>query len=105
MEKVFDRRNFLQAVAAVVVGSADFRLEYTADVVGQPSKVPSGDATIADILVDNLIEWDVTHVFGIVVEDSAVALNRILFIGVRHDEAAAFIACGWAKHTIDNRII
>src|SRR4051794_20717893 len=104
--KGFDRRNFLQAVAAIGVGSGDIRGEHTADVKTQPSKTPSEDATTADILIDNLIDWGVTHVFGMVGDGINPILdalrrrqNRIRFIGVRHEEAAAFMACGWAKHT------
>jgi pyruvate dehydrogenase (quinone) len=104
--KGFDRRNFLQAVAAIGVGSGDIRGEHTADIKAQPSKTPSEDATTADILIDNLIDWGVTHVFGMVGDGINPILdalrrrqNRIRFIGVRHEEAAAFMACGWAKHT------
>ena len=59
----FDRRNFLQAVAAVGVASGQSRSETTADVAAQKSTMPTEDATTADILIDHLIEWDVTHVF------------------------------------------
>jgi pyruvate dehydrogenase (quinone) len=104
--KGFDRRNFLQAVAAIGAGSGDIRGEYAADLVGQPSKMPSPDDTTADILADNVIAWGVTHVFGMVGDGINPILDalrrrqdRIRFIGVRHEEAAAFMACGWAKHT------
>jgi len=104
--KGFDRRNFLQAVTAVGAASGDIRSEHTADVVAQAPKMPSEDATTADILVDNLIEWDVSHVFGMVgdginpiIDALRRRQDRIRFIGVRHEEAAAFMACGWAKHT------
>jgi pyruvate dehydrogenase (quinone) len=56
--------------------------------------------------VETLIAWGATHVFGIVgdgINSSIEALrkrqNRIAYIGVRHEEAAAFMACGFAKHT------
>jgi pyruvate dehydrogenase (quinone)/pyruvate decarboxylase len=105
-DKGFDRRNFLQAAIAISAGPGDIRGEHTAGVVGQPSKMPSEDATTADILMDNLIEWGVTHVFGMVGDGINPMLDalrrrqdRIRFIGVRHEEAAAFMACGWAKHT------
>src|SRR3954447_14364461 len=104
--KGFDRRNFLQAVAAIGVGSGDIRGEHTADIKAQPSKTPSEDATTADILIENLIDWGVTHVFGMVGDGINPILDalrrrqaRIRFIGVPHEEAAAFMACGWAKHT------
>jgi pyruvate dehydrogenase (quinone) len=104
--KGFDRRNFLQAVAAIGAGAGDIRGEDAADLVGQPSKMPSPDDTTADILADNVIAWGVTHVFGMVGDGINPILDalrrrqdRIRFIGVRHEEAAAFMACGWAKHT------
>jgi pyruvate dehydrogenase (quinone) len=63
-------------------------------------------ATTADILVETLIEWEVPFVFGLVgdgINPLTEALRRrqdeIRFITVRHEEAAAFMACGFAKHT------
>ena len=60
----------------------------------------------ADILIDALIAWEVSFVFGIVgdginpiIEALRKRQDRIRFIGVRHEEAAAFMACGYAKHT------
>jgi pyruvate dehydrogenase (quinone)/pyruvate decarboxylase len=62
--------------------------------------------TTADILVETLINWQVPFVFGIVgdginsiVEVLRKRQDRIRFIAVRHEEAAAFMACGYAKHT------
>jgi pyruvate dehydrogenase (quinone) len=101
-----DRRNFLQVIAAVGTVSGDLRSETTPDVVLQSLKQPDDNATTADILVQTLITWDVSHVFGMVgdgINPIIDALRRrqdeIRFIGVRHEEAAAFMACGWAKHT------
>src|ERR1700733_136153 len=66
----------------------------------------SGDPTTADLLVDTLIAWGVSHVFGVVgdginpiIEALRKRRERITYVGVRHEEAAAFMACGWAKHT------
>jgi len=60
----------------------------------------------ADILVDTLIRWDVRFVFGIVgdginsiIEALRKREQQIRFIAVRHEEAAAFMASGYAKHT------
>ncbi len=102
-----DRRNFLQSIAAVGAASGDVRSETTADVVvAQTNKRSADDATAADIIVDSLLEWDVSHVFGMVgdginpiVDALRRRKDRIRFVGVRHEEAAAFMACGWAKHT------
>ncbi len=101
-----DRRNFLQALATAGVASVDGRSETTPDVVTHAAHTPSDDATTADIIVDNLLEWDVSHVFGMVgdginpiIDALRRRKDRIRFVGVRHEEAAAFMACGWAKHT------
>jgi len=63
-------------------------------------------ATTADILVQTLVDWEVPFVFGLVgdgINPLTEALRRrqsqIRFITVRHEEAAAFMACGYAKHT------
>jgi pyruvate dehydrogenase (quinone)/pyruvate decarboxylase len=67
---------------------------------------PAGDPTTAEILVDSLIRWGVSHVFGIVgdginpiIEGLRKRKSEIAFVGVRHEEAAAFMAGGFAKHT------
>jgi pyruvate dehydrogenase (quinone)/pyruvate decarboxylase len=74
----------------------------------QPEDLPSSDPelTTADILIETLIRWDVRFVFGIVgdgINSIIEALRRrqdkIRFIAVRHEEAAAFMASGYAKHT------
>jgi hypothetical protein len=53
-----------------------------------------------------LIQWGATHVFGVVgdginplIEALRKRQDRIAYIGARHEEAAAFMACGMAKHT------
>jgi pyruvate dehydrogenase (quinone) len=70
--------------------------------------LPSNDPelTTADILVETLIRWNVQFVFGIVgdginsiIEALRKRQDKIRFIAVRHEEAAAFMACGYAKHT------
>ncbi|MBV9329894.1 MAG: pyruvate oxidase [Chloroflexi bacterium] len=62
--------------------------------------------TTADILVQRLIDWDVDTVFGLpgdgingVMESLRKRKDEIRFIHVRHEEAAAFMACGYAKFT------
>src|SRR3982751_1204889 len=100
-----DRRNFLQAIATAGAVSGDLRSETTPEVA-QAASTPTDDATTADILVENLLEWKVSHVFGMVgdginpiIDALRRRQDRIRFVGVRHEEAAAFMACGWAKHT------
>jgi pyruvate dehydrogenase (quinone) len=60
----------------------------------------------AEILVDRLVAWGVDTVFGLpgdgingIMEVLRVRLDEIRFIQVRHEEAAAFMACGYAKYT------
>jgi pyruvate dehydrogenase (quinone) len=63
-------------------------------------------ATGGDILVESLIRWGVDTVFGLpgdgingIIESLRTRQDRIRFIQVRHEEAAAFNACGYAKWT------
>jgi pyruvate dehydrogenase (quinone) len=62
--------------------------------------------TGGDILVESLIQWGVDTVFGIpgdgingIIEALRTRQDRIRFIQVRHEEAAALNACGYAKWT------
>ena len=62
--------------------------------------------TVADLLVDRLIEWGVDTIFGLpgdgingVFEALRTRQERIRFIQVRHEEAAALAACGYSKYT------
>lgn len=61
--------------------------------------------TAGDVLVDVLCEWGVEVIFGLpgdgingIIESLRKAQDRIRFIQVRHEEAAAFMACGYAKY-------
>jgi pyruvate dehydrogenase (quinone)/pyruvate oxidase len=62
--------------------------------------------TAADVLVQSLIDWDVDTIFGIpgdgingIIEALRRRQDAIKFIQTRHEEAAAFMACGYAKWT------
>ncbi len=62
--------------------------------------------TAADVLVDTLVDWGVDTIFGMpgdgingIMEALRTRQDRIRFIQVRHEEAAAFMACGYAKFT------
>jgi pyruvate dehydrogenase (quinone) len=62
--------------------------------------------TAADVLVETLCEWGVSVVFGLpgdgingIMEALRKQQGHIRFIQVRHEEAAAFMACGYAKYT------
>src|ERR1051325_8878863 len=62
--------------------------------------------TASDVLVETLMAWGVDTVFGIpgdgingIIEALRTHQDKIRFIQVRHEEAAAFAACGYAKFT------
>jgi len=62
--------------------------------------------TVADLLVDRLIQWGIDTVFSLpgdgingIFESLRQRQDRIKLIQVRHEEAAAFAACGYAKFT------
>lgn len=62
--------------------------------------------TAADTLVERLIAWGVDAVFGLpgdgingLVESLRTHRGQIKFVQVRHEEAAALAACGYAKFT------
>jgi pyruvate dehydrogenase (quinone) len=62
--------------------------------------------TTADLLIERLIAWNVDMIFGLpgdgvngIFEALRTRQDRIRFIQVRHEEAAAFAACGYAKYT------
>jgi pyruvate dehydrogenase (quinone) len=105
------RRDFFKAAAVVgtlgaATSAAAQASETIAAVTPQPAPTFSDDSTTADILVDTLITWGVTHAFGIVgdginsiIEALRKKQDKIRYVGVRHEEAAAFMASGFAKHT------
>jgi pyruvate dehydrogenase (quinone) len=62
--------------------------------------------TAADVLVEALTDWDVEVIFGLpgdgingIMEALRTHQDKIRFVQVRHEEAAAFMACGYAKFT------
>jgi hypothetical protein len=105
------RRNFLQMTGAGIVAtsagatatrarasnpSADS--ESAAGIVSQPSPEFGLYLTTADIIVETLISWGATHCFGVVgdginsiIEAQRKRQDRIKYVGVRHEEAAAFM--------------
>lgn len=63
-------------------------------------------ATAADVLVETLMEWGVEVIFGLpgdgingVMEALRKQQETIRFVHVQHEEAAAFMACAYAKYT------
>src|SRR6266446_3497205 len=62
--------------------------------------------TVAGLIIERLIGWGVDTVFGLpgdgingLFEALRTHKDQIRFIQVRHEEAAAFMACGYAKYT------
>lgn len=62
--------------------------------------------TAADVLVEALIDWGVEVIFGLpgdgingIMESLRTREDKIRFVQVRHEETAAFMACGYAKYT------
>ena len=110
------RRNFVQLAGAIGAAASLAGLtsqpaaasasETAAGVTPQPISLPSPEMNTSDILVETLIAWGAPFVFGIVgdginpiIEALRKRQDRIRYIGVRHEEAAAFMASGIAKHT------
>src|SRR5579859_7490146 len=62
--------------------------------------------TASDVLIDTIHDWGVEVIFGLpgdgingIMEALRKRQDRIRFIHVRHEEAAAFMACAYAKYT------
>src|SRR3954447_15119020 len=62
--------------------------------------------TAADVLIEGLIDWGVNTIFGLpgdgingIMESLRTHQEQIRFVQVRHEEAAAFMACAYAKFT------
>ena len=62
--------------------------------------------TVSDFLIQRLLQWGITRIYGYpgdgingIMGAIGRAENRLEFIQVRHEEMAAFMACGHAKFT------
>src|SRR5437763_1823304 len=62
--------------------------------------------TAGDVLVETMLDWDISTIFGIpgdgvngIIESFRKNQDKIRFVQVRHEESAAFMACGYAKYT------
>lgn len=69
---------------------------------------PEPVRTVSDVLVETLVNWGVTHVFGMVGHSNlgfadamrqAEARGELTFVGIRHEGAAAFAASAYGKLT------
>jgi pyruvate dehydrogenase (quinone)/pyruvate decarboxylase len=101
-----DRRDFLRTGGASFFGAALFASSTTESAAAGPAdegapqsgapiraqsiSAPDGELTTSDILIETLIEWGATHVFGIVGDGVAGIIeairkrqDRIRYIGVR----------------------
>src|SRR6185437_10989373 len=81
--------------------------EQNGQAAARPTSNSSTKArTVADLLIERLIAWGVDTIFGFpgdgingIFESLRTRKKEIRFIQVRHEEAAAFAACGYAKYT------
>lgn len=62
--------------------------------------------SVADLLIERLSDWGVEVIFGFpgdgingIFEALRTHQDKIRFVQVRHEESAAFAACGYAKYT------
>src|SRR5206468_4380771 len=62
--------------------------------------------TASDVLLETLLDWEVQVIFGLpgdgingIMEALRKKRDAVRFVQVRHEEAAAFMACGYAKFT------
>src|SRR5438270_1630234 len=62
--------------------------------------------TAADVLIETIRDWGVEVVFGLpgdgingIMEALRKRQDQVRFVQVRHEEAAAFMACAYAKFT------
>jgi len=63
-------------------------------------------STASDVLIETIHDWGVDVIFGLpgdgidgVMEALRKCQDKVRFIHVRHEEAAAFMACAYAKYT------
>ena len=95
----------LVASRAMLNGVASAQPAAVVQAQPNPSSI-AGDQTTADIIVETL-----DHLGGVghirngwgrnqpLIEAISARQDKIRYVGVRHEEAAAFMACGYAKHT------
>ncbi len=66
------------------------------------------ERTISDVLVETMVNWGVTHVFGMVGHSNlgfadamreAEARGQLTYVGIRHEGAASFAASAYGKLT------
>jgi len=87
-------------------GGTPINQEQRQHEMSSTAKTPSGTSTASDVFVETIMAWGVDTIFGIpgdgingVIEALRVRQDKIRFVQVRHEEAAAFMACAYAKFT------
>ena len=69
---------------------------------------PAHERTVSDLMVETMVAWGVTHVFGMVGHSNlgfadamrrAEARGELTYVGIRHEGAAAFAASAYGKLT------
>ncbi|MFQ5408002.1 MAG: thiamine pyrophosphate-dependent enzyme [Anaerolineales bacterium] len=85
-----------------------FAVELREDGVYVGVVEPEHEQTLMDQMVDTMLAWGVDTVFGMVGHSnlgladafySAAKAGKLRYFGIRHEGAAAFAACGYAKLT------
>ncbi len=91
-----------------VDAATSYPVEQRADGLYAQLPIPSDDPTLMDQMVDVMTGWGVDSVFGMVGHSNlgladafrkAEEDGRLVYIGIRHEGAAAFAASGYAKLT------
>ncbi len=88
---------------------AGYRAEVRADgvYIAVPAEVPRA-RTVSDLIIETMVNWGVTHVFGMVghsnlgIADAMRAAEErgeLTFVGIRHEGAASFAASAFGKLT------
>jgi thiamine pyrophosphate-dependent acetolactate synthase large subunit-like protein/nitrite reductase/ring-hydroxylating ferredoxin subunit len=88
---------------------ASYRTEVRADgvYVALPPEAPHA-RTVSDVMVETMVNWGVTHVFGMVGHSNlgladafraAEERGDLRFVGIRHEGAASFAASAYGKLT------
>src|SRR5882757_6596122 len=69
---------------------------------------PEAVRTVSDVMVETMVAWGVTHVFGMVGHSNLgfadamrrqEEVGRLTFVGIRHEGAASFAASAYGKLT------
>jgi pyruvate dehydrogenase (quinone) len=95
------------AAASAGGGGADIVPASDAPVVAPKAPIADDGAwTTADVILEKLLAWKVSVIFGIpgdginpIMDALRRRKDRIRFVQVRHEEAAAFMAAAHAKYT------